>query len=313
VTTIVNRTRHNRTVIVASVVITCLTWPVAAFLWLSRHQVPFAVSIFLLGLSLGPCFTAYGFAPMRAKQRMRRLVLLAGGLSIMGLSVLGVMGLDLEAFFMLVLSGTAGAAMGHTLVTVIAGPMVFGRFLCGWGCWRSMVLELLPMGRGRGRLDGKWRLFPFVGLAASLAAAVALLAAGHHPGGIPPNFHADSPVPILAGFAAYYIASIGLAFRLKDQRAFCKYLCPSSVILRRTSRLSLTKMAVRADSCNNCGACSQVCPMDIDVAEYASLGARVTSGECILCQRCAHACPNDALHLSLGFDLGGRTRFVERR
>ena len=57
------------------------------------------------------------------------------------------MNLDLEGFFMLLLLGTGGAAVGHTMIMVIAGPMLFGRVLCGWGCWRSMILELLPAGR----------------------------------------------------------------------------------------------------------------------------------------------------------------------
>jgi len=301
------RTRHNRAVILASMVITCVTFPLAAFLWLANRDFAFAVSIFLLGLSLGPCLAAYGFAPLRAKQRMRRLVLLTGGLSIMALSVLGAMNLDLEGFFMLVLSGTAGAAVGHTMVTVIAGPMLFGRFLCGWGCWRSMILELLPFGHGPGRRAGNWRFLPYVGLSASIVAAVFLLAIGHHPGGVPPNLRGDSLVPILVGFGVYYLASIGLAFALQDQRAFCKYLCPSSAILRLTSRLSVTKMAFRED-CNACGTCSRVCPMDIDVAAYAARGRRVTSGECILCQRCAHACPTGALHLTVGLDWGGHER-----
>ncbi len=307
------RTRPNRTVIVASLLVMCVTWPVAAFLWFSRRDAALAVSIFGLGLSLGPCLSAYGFAPRAKKQRMRRIVLLTGGLSIMAMSLLGAMSLDLEAFFVLVLSATAGAAIGHTMVTVIVGPMLFGRVLCGWGCWRSMILELLPLGRGSGRLGGNWRLLPFAGLAVSIGAAVFLLAIGHRPGGVPPNLHGESLVPILVGFGVYYVASIGLAFALKDQRAFCKYLCPSSVILRWTSRLSLTKMAAKADLCNSCGACSRVCPMDIDVAQYAMHGRRVTSGECILCQRCAHACPTDALHLSIGFDVGGRTPFVTAR
>jgi formate hydrogenlyase subunit 6/NADH:ubiquinone oxidoreductase subunit I len=46
------------------------------------------------------------------------------------------------------------------------------------------------------------------------------------------------------------------------------------------------------------------------VADYALQGGRITSGECILCRRCAHACPTDALHLSLGLDFDGPTRFV---
>ncbi len=308
-----NPTRTNVRVIVVSLAITCITWPLAAFLWFSRREPALAVSIFGLGLSLGPCLAAYGFARRAGKQRVRQLVLLTGGLSIMAMSLVGAMSVDLEAFFMLVLAGTIGAAVGHTMVTVIVGPMIFGRMLCGWGCWRGMILELLPVGRGRGRLGGKWRLLPFAGLALSVGGAAFLLATGHHPGGVPPDLHRGSRLAIIVGFAVYYLVSIGLAFALHDQRAFCKYLCPSSVILRLTSRLSLTKMAAKEELCNGCAACSRVCPMDIDVVDYATRGRRITSGDCILCQRCAHTCPTDALHLSLGFDAGGASRFVLAR
>ena len=39
----------------------------------------------------------------------------------------------------------------------------------------------------------------------------------------------------LAGNAVYYISGIVLAFVLKDNRAFCKYLCPVTVFLKPMS------------------------------------------------------------------------------
>ena len=39
----------------------------------------------------------------------------------------------------------------------------------------------------------------------------------------------------LAGNALYYIAGIALAFAFKDNRAFCKYLCPITVFLKPVS------------------------------------------------------------------------------
>ncbi len=168
--------RINRALILVSVAVTFVSFPLAAVLWFSLRDLALAASIFGLGLSLGPCLAAYGMVERRRKQQMRRLVMLTGGLSIMALSVLGAMNLDLEGFFMLLLSGTAGAAIGHTMVTVIAGPLFLGRFLCGWGCWRAMILELLPLGSGRGRLGGAWSLLPYAGLVASVGVAALLLA-----------------------------------------------------------------------------------------------------------------------------------------
>ncbi len=105
---------------------------------------------------------------------------------------------------------------------------------------------------------------------------------------------------LLGGFAVYYVLSVGMAFVLRDQRGFCKYLCPNGAILRITSRAALMKVASDPAKCSGCGACSRVCPMDIDVAPLAGAGLRVASGECILCQNCAHACPTGALSLKAG-------------
>src|SRR3974390_2588492 len=181
---------------------------------------------------------AYAIVPTARKQMARRMVLLTGGLSIMAFSLLGKANLDLEGFFMLLFLGAAGAAIGHTLITVIIGPLFFGRFLGGGGCWRAMILELLPIRPSPGRRRGVWNFVPFFGLAVSIGAAAALVfVLGHHPGGTPGAIHSGSVRSILIGFGIYYAASIGLAFALRDQRAFCKYLCPSGVIIGATSRL----------------------------------------------------------------------------
>ncbi len=284
-------------VFAATAGVAAASWSLAAWLWSAGNR-PFAAALLFLGLSLGPCLTAYVTAPRALKQQQRRLVLFTGGLSILAPSLLAGTSLDLEGFFALLLAGAGGAAIGHTLVTVIVGPLVFGRVLCGWGCWRAMVLELLPVGRGRGRRRGPWAALPYVGLATS-AGSVALghFLLGHRPGG--------TGVPAEAGLASvlvacgiYYVASIGFALALDDQRAFCKYLCPSSAILRWTSRPAVLRIAARADECNGCGACTRACPMDVDVATLAGGGRHIGPGECVLCQRCVQACPTGALRLA---------------
>jgi len=305
------RSRTNRALLIFSIVVAAVTFSSASLLWLRAGEKAFAVTLFLLGLSLGPSMSTYALVAKRRKQAARRLVLLTGGLSIMAFSLLSRANVDLEGFFMLLFLGTAGAAIGHTLVTVIIGPVFLGRFLCGWGCWRAMILERLPIRKSSGRRRGWLDLLPFLGLALCIGAAVlSVFLLGHHPGGAPGAMHAASLRAILIGYAMYYVASIGLAFAFKDQRAFCKYLCPSGVILGLTSRLSVLKMSSDLRLCNGCGACSRACPMDIDVAHFAVLGQRVRSGQCILCQQCAHSCPTDALHLTAALDIAGRTPFV---
>jgi ferredoxin-type protein NapH len=269
--------------------------------WRATHQRGLALSIFGLGLSLGPCLAAYRLAEPVHKQAWRRGVMAAGGLAILAFSLLDAVSLDLEGFFALLFLGTMGVAVGHTLVTTIAGPLVFGRLLCGWGCWRAMVLESLPVGAGTGRRrDGNWGRLPLVGLALSTAAgALSAFAMHARRGSVPGRPGGESLVPIVIGVGVYYTLSIALAFALDDRRAFCKYLCPSGQLLRWTSRRSLVAIRAVPGRCTDCGACAGVCPMDIVVDQFARDGGRIGRGECILCQACVHACPSGALRMGL--------------
>ncbi len=221
------------------------------FVLCARGEKALATALFLLGVSLGPCLTAYAVLPRARKQTARRVVLLTGGLSIMAFAVLGKANVDLEGFFMVLFLGTVSAAVGHTLITVIVGPFFFGRILCGWGCWRAMILELLPIPHTPGRRRGAWKILPFFGLALCVSAAsVSVFILGHQLGGTPGAMHSGSMRAIVTGFAIYYVASIGIAFAMRDQRAFCKYLCPSGVILGFTSRFSILKMTADGERCN---------------------------------------------------------------
>ena len=51
----------------------------------------------------------------------------------------------------------------------------------------------------------------------------------------------------LTGNAFYYIAGITLALIFKDNRAFCKYLCPVTVFLKPMSYFSLAARSLRRE------------------------------------------------------------------
>ncbi len=116
----------------------------------------------------------------------------------------------------------------------------------------------------------------------------------------------------IIGNLLYYATGIILAYALKDNRAFCKYVCPVSVPLKLTTRFSLLKVKGEAEKCNGCQACVKMCPMDIRIPDYIKNGERVLSTECSLCQTCITVCSKDALKLSFGFDLGGKDLLRER-
>ena len=96
------------------------------------------------------------------------------------------------------------------------------------------------------------------------------------------------------------------AFRLRDNGAFCKYLCPIAVFLKTTSRFALLKVRGDPEKCNMSGLCEKACPMDIRIRDYIAAGTRVLSTECIFCSSCVNACPNGALRVMARLDLGGR-------
>jgi polyferredoxin len=116
----------------------------------------------------------------------------------------------------------------------------------------------------------------------------------------------------IIGNLLYYAVGITLAYALKDNRAFCKYVCPVSVPLKLSSRFSVIKIGKSTGQCNDCGACEKMCPMDVRISDYILNDQRVLSTECSLCQTCITVCAKDALKLSFGFDISTKELLRER-
>ena len=95
------------------------------------------------------------------------------------------------------------------------------------------------------------------------------------------------------GNIAYYGTGIALAFAFKDNRAFCKYICPITVFLKPMSYFSMIRIKCDKEKCISCGKCKRVCPMNVDVTDNSR--KRKNGTECILCMECVKNCPKNAL------------------
>ena len=89
------------------------------------------------------------------------------------------------------------------------------------------------------------------------------------------------------------LAAFSLAILLKDNRAFCKYICPITVFLNPMSYYSLLRIKCDEDKCIRCRKCLRTCPMDVEVNNNSR--SRKNATECILCQQCTKVCPTKAL------------------
>lgn len=256
---------------------------VAVTLWLTKNNLFYLFNFSYIGISI----SLGVFLFIRKNRYARRITqLLVGLYMLIYLGLICGENMQIEGFWYYLFTGVFEAATIHYAVAKIFGPLIFGRGWCGYACWTAMVLDFLPYKTPqKPREKLQWiRYFTF---AASLifAAALFLAKAG--------NMERIMFWAFIIGNALYYAAGIALAFRFRDNRAFCKYICPVTVFLKPMSYFSLIRIKCDRDKCISCGRCRKVCPMDVDVTDNSR--KRKNGTECILCMECVKHCPKDAL------------------
>ena len=285
-------------------------WGIAIWGFLASGYIQPIIMFGYIGTSLGMGLGLYAILPKQKKPMGRRLTLFLVGLFLVGFAIfMGHENVQIEGAIFGLLTGVVQMGVIHYMIAKIVGPLLFGRMWCGWACWTVMVLDLLPFKRPSGRLPRRFGWIRYLHFGLSLSIVLMLIyVVGFRDG-------ATGSIAVtwfIIGNILYYTVGIVLAYSLKDNRAFCKYVCPVSVPLKITSRFSLIKIGGDAAKCNDCGACVKMCPMDIRIPEYILNNERVLSTECSLCQTCITVCAPEALKLSFGFDMGGKELLRER-
>lgn len=258
---------------------------IAVALWLALGRI-----FYLLNFSyIGACLALGIFFYQKKLKYARNLVQFAVGLyMLVYLGVISGENMQIEGFWYYLFLGVFEAAVIHYLVAKIVGPLFFGRGWCGYACWTAMVLDLLPY-RAPERPRRKIGWIRYLVFAASLLFVGALFLLRVR------DLGKIMFWSFLAGNVLYYGIGVALAFAFRDNRAFCKYVCPIAVFLKPASYFALLRVRNDETKCISCGKCRKVCPMDVAMTENSR--KRRNGTECILCLRCVDECPAGALHL----------------
>lgn len=101
-------------------------------------------------------------------------------------------------------------------------------------------------------------------------------------------FHPEGAGALSLG--VLFFVTIGY-MSIREGRLFCNSFCPAGAILSLLSRVSLFRLVISRDVCNDCGACDKVCKAQcID-----SKSKQINFSACIGCFNCLRSCPEEAI------------------
>ncbi len=195
----------------------------------------------------------------------------------------------------------------------ILATLIFGRFVCGWGChvvalqdlcgWILKKLGIKPK-------PFRSRLLIYIPLVAALYMFVwptvyrFFVKAENEPL-IPeftnhlitndfwatfPPFWVAVPFLFICGFVTVYFLG---------QKGFCTYACPYGGFFGVADKIAPGKIRV-TDACEQCGHCTAVCTSNVIVHKEVKEFGMVVDPGCMKCMDCVSVCPTNALYFGFG-------------
>ena len=256
---------------------------IAVGLWLVLDNSFYLFNFSYIGTALALGLVLFN----RKRPYARNIVQLAIGLYLLVyVGLLGRENMQIEGFWYYLFLGLFEAATLHYLIAKIGGPLLFGRGWCGYACWTAMILDLLPF-KTPVLPRKRWGWIRYLVFFGSLIFVSLLFLLKID------NIEQIMWWSFIIGNLIYYLVGITLAYICRDNRAFCKYICPITVFLKPMSFFSLLRIRVDESKCIACGKCERICPMNVEVPNNSRKKYNAT--ECILCMRCVDECPQQAL------------------
>lgn len=256
---------------------------IAIILWLTKANLFYLLNFTYIGIAI-----SLGIFLMQVKYPYARNIvqLLVGSYMFVYLGLICNENMQIEGFWYYLFIGVFEATTIHYAIAKLFGPLIFGRGWCGYACWTAMILDFLPYKvpqEKRKKLG--WIRYVTFALSFIFVALLFLIEVG--------DIERVMFWAFIVGNGIYYFLGTILAYVFKDNRAFCKYICPITVFLKPMSYFSLLRIRCDKEKCISCNKCKSVCPMDVDVTDNSR--KRKNGTECILCMECVKNCPKNAL------------------
>lgn len=210
-------------------------------------------------------------------------------------------------------------------IVALAATLIFGRFVCGWGCHVLALQDLCAWMLNRIGLKPKpfrSRLLVFVPIVVALYMFVwpTVSRIVSRPKGEPlfpafsnhlitSDFWATFP-PVWIAIPFLFICGFVTVYFL-GSKGFCTYACPYGGFFSLADKVAPGRIRV-TNACNGCGHCTAVCTSNVTVhAEVRDHGMVVDPG-CMKCMDCVSVCPNDALYFGFGRPSAGVKKVTNR-
>ncbi|MBX7053786.1 MAG: tetratricopeptide repeat protein [Pyrinomonadaceae bacterium] len=210
-------------------------------------------------------------------------------------------------------------------VLAILATLIFGRYVCGWGCHIIALQDLcawILKKMGLTPRPFRSRILVYVPLAVALYMFVWPTVNRYlvKPAGEPlipqftnhlitTEFWSTFP-PIAVAIPFLFVCGFMTVYFL-GSKGFCTYACPYGGFFSLADKVAPGRIRV-TDACNQCGHCTATCTSNVLVhAEVAKYGMVVDTG-CMKCMDCVSVCPNDALYFGFGKPAAAVTKSVKK-
>src|SRR5256886_11298348 len=195
----------------------------------------------------------------------------------------------------------------------ILATLIFGRFVCGWGCHILALQDFCAAMLKKVGLTPKAfrsRLLVYVPLIGALYMfvwpTVYRVFFSPEQGRVIPTFTNHlvtsnfwETFPSVAVAIPFLFVCGFMTVYFLGSKGFCTYACPYGGLFSLADKLAPGKIRV-TDACNQCGHCTATCTANVLVhAEVKQFGIVVDPG-CMKCMDCISVCPNDALYFGFG-------------